>query len=315
MKKLNFKYLWLLMAVSASFTACLKDEGYEDGTHGSVKNTAGQEWISIPVAPRNPNTLGLESKAGVQNIKLFAVSYDYVNPAPTDISATIAVNNSLVTQPGVIVLPASTYTLPSSTITVPAGERVSDQFILALNTSTLDPTKKYGIGLTLSSVSKEGVQIPSNMKDVVYIFSLKNRFDGIYSLKFRMAAAADRAPEWKGPYSYPNEIRLITTGPNSVVMYNTAFASGDNHPLMTPSTSGFGSTRALFTFDADNKLVSVVNDFPNPANGRAFKINPDVTTSRYDPDTKTIYAAFIMTQPGFEPLPIYDTLKFTKPRP
>lgn len=315
MRKTIFNSLLLASAFTFTLTSCLKDKGWEDGLYGSVRNTAGKEYLSIPVAAKNPNTMGLESKAGVQNVALFSVSYDYESPAAADISGTVTVNNALITDPSVVLLPASTYSFPSTSATVKAGERVSDPFILALNTSTLDPTKKYAIGLTLSSVSKSGVQIPDNLKNVVYVFSLKNKYDGIYSLRFRMDAAADRAPEWKGPYAYPNEIRLITTGPNSVVMYNTAFANGDNHPLMTPAVSGFGSTRALFTFDANDKLVSVVNDFANPSNGRAFAINPAVTTSRYDPATKTIYAAFIMTQPGFAPLPIYDTLKFTKVRP
>lgn len=317
MKKNIFNKFLLVCGLALGLTSCLKDKGYEDGLYGAVRNVEGKEYISIPVAAKNPNTLGLESKSGVQNIELFVASYDYVDPAAADISATLTVNNALVTaaDPTVLILPASSYSLPNNKVTVPAGSRISNKFVLALNTSTLDPTKKYGIGFTVSSVSKEGVQIPSNLKDVVYIFSLKNRFDGVYKINFKMDVAADRNADWKGPYAYPNDVQLITTGPNSVVMYNTTFATGDNHPLMTPAVSGFGSTRALFTFDQNNKLISVVNDFPNPSNGRAFEINPSVTTSRYDPATKTVYAAFIMTQPGFQPLPIYDTLKFSKARP
>ncbi|HEX8332992.1 MAG TPA: DUF1735 domain-containing protein [Segetibacter sp.] len=320
MKRIILKNLLLLIAVSATFTSCLKDEGYEDGKYGAVRNTAGREFISIPVAAKNPNPMGLESKSGSQPISLFVVSYDYKDPASSDVSATITVNNALVTaiDPTVTIIPASTYTLPSNTITVKAGQRVSDNFILSLNTSTLDPTKKYGIGFTLTGTSKPSVEIPSNLKDVVYIFSLKNKYDGVYKISYKMEPgplriAAGQAA-YAGPYVYPNDIHMITTGPNSVVMYNTAYGTGDNHPLQSPATSGFGSTRALFTFDNNDKLISVVNDFPNPSNGRVFAINPNVTTSRYDPTTKTIYAAFIMTQPGFDPLPIYDTLKFTKPR-
>jgi hypothetical protein len=315
MKKTLFNTSFLILALAFNLTSCLKDVGYENGKYGAIRNTEGKEYVSIPVAARNPNSLGLESKAGVQNIKLFAVSYDYVDPAAADISATVTVNNTLLTDPAVIPLPTAAYTLPSNSITIKAGSRASSQFILALNTSTLDPTKKYGIGFSLTAVSKTGVVIPANLKNAVYVFSLKNKFDGVYKLSFSMAPATDRDQGWKGPYTYPNDIQLITTGPNSVVMFNTAYAAGDNHPLMTPGVSGFGSTRPLFTFDENNKLISVTNDFPNPANGRAFALNPAVTTSRYDPATKTIYAAFIMNQPGFQPLPIYDTIKFSKARP
>lgn len=311
MKKLKFNNIWLVLAMSLSLTACLKDKGYEDGEYGSIKNTDGQEWLSIPVAARNPNVVGLESKAGAQNVELFVVSYDYVEPAATDISATITVNNGLVTNPDVIILPASTYTIPTNTITVEAGQRVSEKFVISLNTSTLDPTKQYGIGFTLSNPSKNGVKLSQNLTNVVYHFTLKNKYDGIYTAKFSMDPAADRSQDWRGPYTYGYDIHMITTGPNSVRMFNTAFNAG-YHPLMTPGASGFGSTEAHFIFDDNNKLVDVVN----LATGtRSFRLNPAVTDSRYDPATKTIYAAIIMDQTGFQPLPIYDTLIWKRARP
>ena len=84
---------------------------------------------------------------------------------------------------------------------------------------------------------------------------------------------------------------------------------------MTPGVSGFGATKPAHTFDASDKLTNTVNAVPNPSNGRAFVNNPAVTDSRYDPATKTVYAAFIMTQPGFLDIPIFDTLKFVRARP
>jgi len=317
MKKLVFNNLWLVLAMSFSFTACLKDEGYDNGQYGAVRNTAGQEFLSIPVAAKNPNVLGLESKTGSQNVEMFVASYDFVDPASADITGTLVLNNALIAAADAtaVVLPANTYTIPSNTITVKSGARVSDKFVINLNTSTLDPTKKYGIGFTLTSVSKGGVNVPSNLKDVVYIFTLKNKYDGIYTLKSRMDHPADRSADWlRTPFTYPFDIQLITTGPSSVKFFNTAFGAGF-HPLMVPAPSGFGATEPLFAFDANDKLISVTNGVPNPSNGRAFAINPNVTTSRFDPATKTVYAAFIMTQPGFQPLPIFDTLIFKSKRP
>ena len=138
MKKSIFNNLLLVVGLSFAFTSCLKDEGYDNGTYGAVRNTEGKEFVTIPVAAKNPNSLGLESKSGAQNIDLFAASYDYVNPAPEDITATVTLNNDLVTKadPTVTILPASTYTLPSNSITIPKGSRVSGQFVLSLNTST-----------------------------------------------------------------------------------------------------------------------------------------------------------------------------------
>jgi hypothetical protein len=317
MHKILYNKIWLFIALACSFTSCLKDKGYEDGQYGAIRGTAGQEYLSIPVASKNPNVLGLESKSGAQTVELFVASYDFVDPAAADISGTLVLNNALVTaaDPTAIILPSSIYTLPTTNITVKAGQRVSDKFLISINTSTLDPTKKYGIGFTLSSVSKGGVAISSNLKDVVYLFTVKNKYDGIYTIRVRMDLPADRSADWtRTPFTYPFDIHLITTGPSSVKFFNTAFNAGF-HPLQTPSASGFGSTEPLFVFDANDKLVSVANGVPNPSNGRAFAINPAVTTSRFDPATKTVYAAFIMTQPGFLPIPIFDTLTFKSKRP
>ena len=139
----------------------------------------------------------------------------------------------------------------------------------------------------------------------------------MYTITSRMDHPADRSADWlRTPFTYGYDIQLVTKGPVTVDWINTAFAGGVGyHPLMTPGVSGFGATQPVFVFDENDKLVSVSNGVPNPANGRAFAINPAVTDSRYDPETKTIYAAFIMTQPGFEPIPIFDTLKYKGPRP
>jgi hypothetical protein len=321
MRKFNSNKTWFLLTlmVGVVLASCLKDKGYEDGEYGAINsNVEGGEWVSIPRGASSPVTLGLESKAGNQTVETFVVSYDYKEPASQDVTATIAVNNALVTalnDPSLTILPANTYTIPSANAVVKAGQRVSDPFALSMNTSLLDPTKKYAIGFTMTSVSKGS--IPSNLKNVVYIFTVKNRFDGVYQLKFRMDPGPIRlaagSGTWIGPYTYAYEQSLITTGPNSVVLYNSAYGLG-YHPLMTPGASGFGSTEPLFTFDANNKLVSVVNNWPNPSNGRSFRLNPAVTDSRWDPATKTVYAAIIMDQPGFDPLPIYDTFKFLRAR-
>jgi hypothetical protein len=71
----------------------------------------------------------------------------------------------------------------------------------------------------------------------------------------------------------------------------------------------------LFTFDvATDKLVSVTNTTPDDGRGRAFFLNPAITTSRYDPATKTIYAAYMLKQNGRPDMAIYDTLTFKKLR-
>lgn len=314
MKKLilNNKYLYFTLALSLFLSSCLKDKGFDNGEYGTVnRNTEGQRWVSIPVAANAVNGIGVESKSGFQNIELFPVSFDFGEPAATDITATVRLNNSLITDNTITLLPTNAYTLPSNTLTIKAGQRVSEPLVISINTSLLDPTKRYGIAFTLESVTPSDIAIPANLRNAIFAFTIKNRFDGIYTLRFRMEPGSDRAASWAGPYTYAYDQHLVTTGPNTVKLYNTAYGAGF-HPLMTPGASGFGSTEPEFEFDANNKLIGVRN---LTTGARTFRLNPAVTTSRYDPATKTIYAAIIMDQTGFEPLPIFDTFLFVKPRP
>ncbi len=305
----------LLGSALMMLAGCLKDKGYEDGDYGTITNkTEGDKFISIPIASRNPNVVGIESKAGKQPVELFTLSYDYKSPAETDLAVTVAVNNSLITDPTVKILPPSEYDIPSLTHTIKAGQVISDPFMANINTGNLDPNFKYGIAFSITNVPS-GIEIPSNLKNVILLFTIKNKYDGIYSFRGRHDMASDRSSAWlRTPYDYPYEIHLITAGPNTVRFFNTAFNAGF-HPLMTPGVSGFGSTEPVFTFDANNNIVTVVNGFPNPSNGRAFVINSAVSGSKYNPSNKKVYAAYIMNQPGFEPMPLFDTLTFIKKRP
>ena len=329
MKKIfaNKAFVGLSLVATMFLASCLKDKGFEDGKYGTIgANTEGQQWVSLPLGSRWTNNLGVESKQGFQPVALFPVAFDYVNPTTEDITVTIAVNNSLIaerdTLETTLPLPANAYNVPATTVVIPAGQRVSAPFSINLNTSLLDPSEKYSIGFSITGVSKSGVSIPENMKDAVFVFTIKNRFDGIYTIRSRMDHPSDRDAAWtRTPFTYGYPIHLITTGPTTVEWMNEAFGDGF-HPLQTPGVSGFGSTRVAFEFDEDNKLVRVWNAFPNPANGRAFSIltgtDPKTGTpinNRWDPDTKTVYAAFQMTQPGFAPIPIFDTLTFDKVRP
>lgn len=316
----NLSNLSLLAVGALMLTGCLKDTGFEDGTYGSItSNTEGGTYVSIPKANNRPNNLGLESRAGLQSVDLFQFSYDNVNPAPAEVTATVALNNALITDPAIVILPTTAYNIPSLATKIVAGEYISEMFKFNINTGLLDPTKKYGIAFTLTTVTG-GAAIPANLKDVVFIFSIKNKYDGIYSIRCRMDIAADRSADWvRTPFDYPAQIHLITTGPKTVKWANTAFSPGNStspgfHPLLTPAVSGFGATEPNFEFDASDNLISVVNGVPNPSNGRSFVINSAVAGSKWT-TAKKVYAAFIMNQPGFLPMPLFDSLTFVKARP
>lgn len=314
-KSMNKMMLLLLGVLCVVASSCLKDKGYEDGEYGAVRNTAGQEWVSIPRGANKTNALGVEAKEGAQTLRLFALSYDYEEPVPADFTATLALNNDLVTvaDSTVTILPSNAYTMPSMDVLFRQGRRISDTFAINLNTSLLDPTQKYGIGFTLTDVSKSGVQIPSNLKNVVYIFSIKNKYDGIYTFTGTFSHPADRPAEWlRTQFTYPFDVYLLTTGPSSVSFFNTAFNSGF-WPLMVPGTSGLGATAMDIVFDANDNVVSVNNPAPDARNRQFSLVSGG--NNRYDAASRTLYLEIEMNQNGFAPIPMSVSMKYKAARP
>lgn len=320
MKKilLNNNWMMLIAAMSVLLPSCLKDKDNEDRLNGPF-NTEGQEWVSIPKGTKTAgNVLAIEAKSEPQDVNLFQVSYDYVEPAPSDFTTTLAVNNALVTDPNAIVLPSNSYTVPSADVAFTKGNRLSSMFKIVLNTDLLpDPTAVYGVGFTISSVSKSGVQIPSNLKNVLFYFTVKNKYDGEYEVTGTMVDAASASLSGYFPMKY----HLITAGAKVVDGFDPVVWEDYFIPIRSGTAlSGYGSYCPSFTFDANDKIVTVTNIYGQPAgNGRYAEIDPTGVNS-WDPATKTIKVKFFMFHPSAVPLPDprvkFDwTMTYVKPRP
>lgn len=299
MKKITLNNMWLLLMafMSVTVTSCLKDKGWEDGKYGSVKNTEGEEWVSIPKASKGVNVIGIEAKNQAQAIDLFQVSYDYVNPASSDITVTLKVNNSLVHVNGQdsLALPSNSYTVPSLKVVIPAGKRLSDVLKISLSTNQIDPTKIYGIGFTIESTSSPSIKIPSNLKDVVFSFNIKNKYDGEYEVTGTMV---DHGSASLTGY-FPMKYWLITSGKTTVDGFDPVVWEDYFIPIRSGSAlSGYGSFSPTFTFDDNDNIVSVTNIYGQPSgNGRSAALDPS-GVNKYDPSTKTIKVKFFMYQPS-----------------
>jgi hypothetical protein len=320
MKKilLNKNWMMLIAAISVLLPSCLKDKDNEDRLNGP-QNTEGQEWVSIPKGTKSTgNVLAIEAKSEPQDVNLFQVSYDFVTPAPSDFTTTLAVNNALVTDPNAIVLPTNAYTVPALDVAFTKGNRLSSMFKIVLNTDLLpDPTAVYGVGFTISSVSKAGVQIPSNLKNVLFYFTVKNKYDGEYEVTGTMvdAARADLTGY------FPMKYHLITAGAKVVDGFDPVIWEDYFIPIRAGTAlSGYGAFCPIFTFDANDKIVTVTNIYGQPAgNGRYAQVDPSGVNS-WDPATKTIKVKFFMFQPAAVPLPDprvrFDwTMTYKGPRP
>ncbi|MGV3530637.1 MAG: DUF1735 domain-containing protein [Flavisolibacter sp.] len=309
-KVLNIK-LYLFMLVSFAFASCLKDKGYENGEYGSINsNVEGQEWVSIPLAGKATNALALESKSGNQDVNLLKVAYDYKDPAAQDIVVTLAIDNSLVTDPNLEKVPDGVASLPSTTVTIPAGQRVSDWLKMTINTGTLDPLKQYGIGIKITSVNKSGVQIPSNLGKIVFSISLKNKYDGVYKLT---------GYHNRTPYDFPYEttMHMVTVGPNSVQFWWPE-VSGPGHPIgvgpdPVNDISWYGAAISpIVVFDpATNKVVDVYNE--STAVPITLFTGPGSRESKFDPATKHITVDWNYSNNALRAF--FDDLEYIKARP
>lgn len=300
---IKHKSVAVLGIIILSFTSCLKDKGFENGTYG-LNGIAQDEFVSIGTAARNPNALALESKNAEQNVELFKVTYDYVNPAKEPIIVSFAKDDAAVTaaDPNLVILPANVYSIVSNNLTIEAGKRVSTaSFVIKINTATLNPMKAYGVAFTISSISKSTAKVSSNLKTAVYKITLKNKYDGFYEVTgtmtdFTLATLTGL---------YPHTVNLYTSGPDQndygQTMYNfgAGYPRGEIHLIKSgANVSGYGSFAPVFKFDASDKVIAVTNYWGQPAtNGRSARLDPS-GINKYDPSTKKIYVKYWLVQAG-----------------
>jgi hypothetical protein len=311
------KHVFIFIVSLIGFSSCLKDKDLLDpeGTQNTI------EFLNIDIIA-SPTT----STYPLYNISYnivpeadlaLTVNYSGAHAAPQDIEVTVGIKADALTiyntenATTYTLLPDNMYSLPTTKVTIPKGQK-SAVIHVKFKTNLFDLTKKYAFPVSIQSASY-GI-ISGNFSTNVFAVVAKNKYDGVYTLKSRQGAN-DRGFTTT-PYSWPYDISLITTGPNTVAFHNTGYANDYTHPIQTTATawSRFGSYTPILTFDGSDKLVDAPNYYINPSNGRAGKVNAAITTSRYDPATKTIYAAIVMTQPNFGEFLMYDTLVFKKAR-
>lgn len=327
MKKIIFS-LSTLLASAVLFTGCLKDKGYDNQEYG-IKDPNGMSMgISFPESP--DKDFAIDAKNTTQTVTPVNINLEAGDVATTDIHVNLVQKPTLVADYNaangttMVALPASQFSVVSYKVTIPKGSRLGNFQLTVPNASLIDPTLSYGMGLSIASVDEPGYTIASNLKDILLKISIKNKYDGTYILKSKMTDWLNNTPfniantpwTWPGSTSSAGSILMITAGPNSVKMFDDWGFGQYIHPMQsTTAWSAFGSTEPKFTFDpTTNALTAATNDFVNPSNGRAFSVNSAITTSRWDPATKNIYAAIIMTQPGRSNLQIFDTLIYVGPR-
>lgn len=302
------------------FSACLKDTPTTDYSDTSIKPIVLVPNGNFP-STQEAAIVTFEVSSTPSEIRLYA-RVSWSKPLGKAIDVTFIKKPSLIADfnakfgTGYAEMNADAFSVPTYKVTIPADQ--NEAYIpIKIFTDKVSLTQENMLAFSISDAS--GETISSNYQNIVFPIGVKNKYDGVYSVR-SLATGWGAFGISDGPpvFSYPAPgIGLITAGANSVTTwaYNNAW-----NLLYAFTTSGgstgFGATTPKFVFDVNtNKITDILNTTPDDGRGRFLLLNPAVTDSRYDPATKKIYAAFIMKQNGRPDMLRYDTLTYTGPRP
>ena len=319
------KYLIALMAfIGLCFSSCLKDKNIDDQKYG----LAGLEDVKLAEIVNAPyKVISLIATDNDTTFTLVGVHLNSAQPAASDVTITLVLDQAALDQynsdngTAYEFPPASSYSVDNLTVTIPKGSR--DGVVKMTAKPTNLSGGDYAFAFSIGSISDPNFILSRNYKSIVTVVGVKNRFDGNYKLRIKTVgwAAYDIADGLTGTWpsnADGTSIFMITSGSNSVKFFDN-WGYGDYIQIAFTTglagATGFGATAPKFIFNLEtNALTDVVNDAaPDPRN-RAFRINPAVTDSRYDPDQKKIFAAYIMSQDGRPDQYIYDTLTYVSSR-
>lgn len=304
------KGLLFTLAISGIFAiaGCLKDKDFENDKYGiTIDENKG---VAFTQSSASPVVIGINSQATAQVVDGPLLALESGAKPGSPVTVTLQINQSLVTDAGLVPLQMTDFSVNMLTVTIPAGESLSDVLKITIpNSSTLDPNKSYGIGFTIASVD-QGYKIAANQKNVVIAFNIKNKYDGVY----RLNGKHNRSPYL---FPYELEVHMITAGPTSVAYWLVPY--GDyGHPIGTApgAYSWYGNTLApVLEFDGNTNLLTGVTNRGGAT--PLFVYTAPGIQGRYDPSDKTIYAYFYyVTGAGqdFSNRGWSDTLTYIGPR-
>ena len=215
------------------------------------------------------------------------MSYSGVDAAPQDITVNLAVDPTVLTlyntQNGsnYVVPPSSVVTFPSSVV-IKQGTRMTQVKAVVTNNNSYDFAASYALTLKITSASAG--TISGNFGAALYSFSLRNVYDGIYSVVSGTvtrytAPGAPANDALSGDLTGNPDVTLSTVGPNTVEIAGLQWAKKGG------GIGGIDNLQA--TVDPATNLVTM------KALGNATLSNWAGKENKYDPATKTYYLGYI----------------------
>lgn len=310
MKKLSFKYIWLLLAVSFSFTACLKDKDWENGKYGSVKNTSGERYVSMGLGGLNnfakSSILINNTSTDVKTVEIVVNLDEAVSTGQTikigldnSLIATYNAANSKNFQP----VTSDMYKFAATEITIPAGE-LTGKTTMEIYQNKFDASKSYLIPVTI--LEAPGAKLSSNI-NTRYFNIIGNPLAGTYSWTYRRYQQADTSGAPNGGGSFVDETIIIPPVNETTLLfpeeYTQTFVNATGGFLLSfKSTNGVLSN---FTVALDAKSIK---DYP----GAGFTLGKGATllsanivgdaTTQYKGSTFSFYIQYINSTGGIRTL-------------
>lgn len=314
-----YKKITAFSVLAACLASCLKDDSNlldPDKTENVIEfaNTANLTSATTSKYP----LLSINIVMDPSQVYNAAVSYSGAHNAPEDITVEVGVGDTAIVglynrqnARSYVLIPSNLYSLPTTKVVIPKGSRRVD---LPINFPSPDQlyNKNYVLPLVIKSASS-GI-ISGNFNTMLYLLSGINRYDGVYTLKFRFGAN-DRGYDLGTTTWYYSDVQLFTTSATTVTLRNLNASSPYPHAAVSGGIpTNIASYAPQFTFDlATNKITNVTNTVTSGTT-RTAAPNPAVTDNRFDPATKSVYASFLLKETGRTDVIINDTLIYKAPR-
>ncbi|HEY6975130.1 MAG TPA: DUF1735 domain-containing protein [Chitinophagaceae bacterium] len=313
----------LAVVLATSLAGCLKDKDYDDGLIQSVhSNGPAAKVVEIKLTAGDVSNflvVSYDNSPTDTVVDLIPVNLATHDAAPEDLHVTLVLDQSWVndynTANGTAYGdPSAFYTVEDGgVVTIPKGQHTGFLKLKFKPSSFLGAD--WAVGFKLSAIQEPGYALSGNLSNGIVAIAIKNKYDGNYNLTMKTVGWADFDIADGQTFTWPTPVSMVTSGVSSVTILTQETGNAQNAFDPDGNVLSFGATAPQYIFDPHtDKLVDVKNLAPDDGRGRAFALNPAVTDSRYDPATRTIYAAYLMMQIGRPNQEIYDTLTYIGPR-
>jgi Domain of unknown function (DUF1735) len=277
--KNNKLLIFGFFVLTAFFSSCLKDKGYDDSTYGT--KISGKSVVFS----QSEQNLGVTANTTPVAYKVVMLQASAEVAASADLNVVVKENPALLSTysggaTALTALPAGAVTFPSTT-TIKAGSYFDTLAITVVKGSLLDLSKTYGIGLSITSADG-GYSVSHNKKDILLVINVNSEYAGSYK-------STGIRTRYNGPtlasgildnFPFTDLVKPFSTVGANVIKGGIADASG----------SGVVAT---LTVNANNTVTITSTAGTNPLG----VINDPAFTSTYTPGTKTfkLYVAYLNT--------------------